>query len=246
MHRLRTISANSLGRRRILFVSPFLPFPPESGARQRTYFLWKALSEIAPVDVVLCDSLESKNSITADAIPASISFLGRFAWRSKGQWLRRLFERSTLSLAVERLLHVAIPKHWDYEVDCRVNRGLLDVLGRSQYALVVGRYLKPIVKTGLVGQIPCLLDIDDVDFDIVAQQAQDITRSRWRRLLYSAHYSQIQAAFQKWLPKFDGLWVTKADDKRHPVTRNATILPNIPYNFPVSVPPLNAATSARL
>jgi glycosyltransferase involved in cell wall biosynthesis len=131
---------------------------------------------------------------------------------------------------------VAIPKHWDYEVDFRVNRSLSDVLGRNQYLLAVGRYLKPIVKTGIVGQMPCLLDADDIDFDILAQQAQDATHPRWRRLLNSRHSSQIKGAFHKWLPRFSGLWVTKPADTRHAVTRNAAILPNIPYHFPASAP----------
>ena len=145
---------------------------------------------------------------------------------------------------LERLLRVALPRHWDYEVDRRVNRNLSDVLGRNQYFLAVGRYLKPIVKTGLVGRMPCLLDIDDVDFDIFAQRAKDVTRPSWQRLLYSAQSSQIEAAFQKWLPQFNGLWVTKAGDTRHAVTRNAAILPNIPYNVPVVAPPLNGSRSA--
>jgi glycosyltransferase involved in cell wall biosynthesis len=118
------------------------------------------------------------------------------------------------------------------------------MLGRNQYFLAVGRYLKPIVKTGLVGRMPCLLDIDDVDFDIFEQLGQDITRPRWQRFLYSLHACQMKAAFQKWLPKFNGLWVTKPGDTRHVVTRNATILPNIPYNFPVIAPPLNDSRSA--
>jgi hypothetical protein len=96
--------------------------------------------------------------------------LGGFHGKSKGHSLYRLITRSTPNLTVERLLRVAPPRHWDYEVDRRLNQSLSDVLGRSQYFLAVGRYLKPIVKTGFVGRIPCLLDIDDVDFDIFAQR----------------------------------------------------------------------------
>jgi glycosyltransferase involved in cell wall biosynthesis len=239
------MNKNFLYHKRILLVSPLPPFPPESGANQRTYFLWKSLNEIAPVDVIqVCHDMAFKSSVTAVPMPASMNFLGRFPWSSKAQSPGRLFKESTLSLTVDRLLHVGLPKHWDYEVDCRVNRSLSDVLGRNRYFLAVGRYLKPIVKTGLVGRVPCLVDIDDVDFDILAQRAQDVTRSRWRRLLYSVHSSQIKTAFQKWLPQFNGLWVTKAGDTRHAFTRNAAILPNIPYHLPVSAPPLNGPRSS--
>ncbi|MBV9130288.1 MAG: glycosyltransferase family 4 protein [Verrucomicrobia bacterium] len=148
-------------------------------------------------------------------------------------------------MTIDRILHVTIPKHWDYEVDHRVNRGLLDVLRLTRYSLAVGRYLKPIVKTGIVGQLPCLLDVDDIGFEILAQQAQDPTRPRWRRLLNSAHSSQVKGAFQKWLPKFNGLWVTKTGDRRYPVTRNAAILPNIPYHIPAFTPQSNGSSSAN-
>ncbi len=237
------MSGNSLHQKRILLVSPYLPFPPESGARQRTYFLWKALSELAPVDVILCNDLLDR-SVTPASLPDSMNFLGRFRWKSQAHSLRRLFEKSTLDLAVDRLLHVTLRKDWDYVVDRRLEAKLSNVLDYNQYFLAVARYLKPIVKTGLVGRMHCLLDVDDLDFDIRAQQAQDETRPRWRRFLNSRHSIQIEAAFKKWVPKFNGLWVTKADDTRHEFTRNAAILPNIPYNVPVLTPPLDGSRSA--
>jgi len=234
------MSSNFSNHKRILLVSPSPPFPPENGANQRTYLLWKALSEIARVDVIHCDDITFESTVRAGSIPASLNFLGRFPWRSKGHSLYRRFTKTTPSLAVERLLRVAIPRHWDYEVDHRLNQTLSGVLGRNRYFLMVGRYLKPIVKTGLVGRTPCLVDIDDVDFDIFAQRARDLTRPCWQRILYSAQSSQIEAAFKKWLPRFSGLWVTKAGDTRYAVTKNAAILPNIPYNPPVSASPLDA------
>ena len=235
---------NSLHDKRILLVSPSPPYPPENGANQRTYLLWKALSEIAPVDVILCDDISFDSKVTAGPIPASLNFLGRFPWQSKGHSLYRLFTKSKPGLTAERLLRVAIPRHWDYDVDHRLNQTLSGVLGRNRYFLMIGRYLKPSVKTGLVGRIPCVLDIDDVDFDIFTQRARDLTRPRWQRYLYSTQSSQIEAAFQKWLPRFQGLWVVKASDARYEVTRNAAILPNIPYNAPVFAPQLNDSRSA--
>src|ERR1700730_6222281 len=131
-------SPDSPHQKRILLISPFLPFPPESGAKQRTYFLWKALSEIAPLDVILCTD-PYKPIAAVPSMPASLNLLGRFQWQPRGYSIHRLFEKSIFSLTIDRILHVAIPKHWDYEVDYRVKRGLLDVLRRNQYFLAVGR-----------------------------------------------------------------------------------------------------------
>ena len=243
-HPARMTKTNSLHNKRILLVSPFPPFPPDCGSYQRTHLLLKALSEIAPVDLILCHDLAFQIGVTGASIPSSMNFIGRFPWQSTAYSLCRILKKSTLSLAAERVLRVALPRNWDYGIDGRVSRSLSGVLARDKYLLAVGRYLKPIVKTGLVGRMPCLLDIDDVDFDLFAQRAQDITRPRWERLLYSAQSSQIKAAFQKWVPQFRGLWVTKAEDTQHVVTRNAAILPNIPYNLPTLLSPLNGSRSS--
>lgn len=240
----RATKINALCNKRILLVSPFPPFPPDCGAYQRTHLLLKSLSEIAPVDVILCHDLAFQGGVTGDSIPASMNFLGRFAWQSTAYSICRSLKKSTLSLTAERVLRVALPRNWDYDIDGQVSRSVSELLARNPYFLAVGRYLKPIVKTGLVGRIPSLLDVDDVDFDIFAQRAQDITRPRWQRLLYSAQSSQIKTAFQKWVPQFRGLWVTKAADTRHAATRNAAILPNIPYNLPTLAPPPNGSRSA--
>jgi polysaccharide biosynthesis protein PslH len=241
-HSQRTMSSNTSSQKRILLIAPAPPFPLENGTNQRTLLLWKALSEIATVDVILCDDSVNKRA-TAPTIPPYLNFLGRFPWRSKGHWLYRLFRKSTPSPTIERMLRAVLPRDWDYEVDNHVQQSLLEVLARNEYFLAVGRYLKPIVKTGLVGRMPCLLDIDDVDFDIFAQRAKDMTIPRWQRLLYSAQSSQVEAAFRKWLPKFKGLWVAKASDTRHAAARHAAILPNIPYNAPAATPPLNGSRS---
>jgi polysaccharide biosynthesis protein PslH len=244
-HHQKRMSTSSLRQKRILLIAPAPPFPLENGTNQRTLLLWKALSEIAPVDVILCDDLVNPRTDLTASAPASLNFLGRFPWRSKGHWLYRLFRKSTPSPTLERLLRAALPRDWDYEVDRHVSRSLSGILGRNRYFLAVGRYLKPIVKTGLVGRMPCLLDIDDVDFDVFRQRAQDVTRPRWQRFLYSIQSSQVEAAFQKWLPRFNGLWVAKANDTRHAVARNAAVLPNIPYNAPLSMPPVNGSRSVN-
>ena len=243
-HSLRKMSTDTSSHKRILLIAPAPPFPLENGTNQRTLLMWKALSEIAPVDVILCDDLVNPRTNVTASVPASLNFLGRFPWQSKGHWLYRLFRKSTPSPTLERLLRAALPRDWDYEVDSGVKRSLSEVLARNEYFLAVGRYLKPIVKTGLVGRMPCLLDIDDVDFDIFAQRARDLALPRWQRFLYTVQSSQVEAAFQKWLPKFNGLWVAKPNDTRHAVARNAVLLPNIPYNAPAATPPLNGSRSA--
>ena len=94
-HQQCVMSANAFGQKRILLVSPYLPLPPESGARQRSYFFWKAVGEIAPVDVILCTDLLDRSAASA-ALPDSMNFLGRFPWKSPADSLLRLFEKSTL------------------------------------------------------------------------------------------------------------------------------------------------------
>jgi glycosyltransferase involved in cell wall biosynthesis len=243
--RLNRAHAHFANDKRILLVSPSLPLPLENGTNQRTLLLWQALSEVAPVDLILCDDPVNHSNTSADSMPPSMNFIGRFPWQPKGHLLYSLVKKSTPHPTVERVLRAALPRQWDYDVDRRVRREVSNALARRKYFLAVGRYLKPIVKTGLVGRMPCLLDIDDVDFDIFAQRAQDPANPLWERILYSAHSVQVRGAFQKWLPRFSGLWVAKADDTQYKVTRRASVLPNIPYNAPALTPPLAGSKSAN-
>jgi hypothetical protein len=65
-HHPIVMSPNPLPNKRILLVSPSPPFPQDNGAKQRTHLLWKALSEIAPVDVILCEDISFDSSVTAN------------------------------------------------------------------------------------------------------------------------------------------------------------------------------------
>src|ERR1700730_10206965 len=88
-HSLSAMSRKSASHKRILLIAPAPPFPLENGTNQRTLLMWKALSEIAPTDVILCDDLVN-NRVTAPSIPAHLNFLGRFPWQSEGHLLYRL------------------------------------------------------------------------------------------------------------------------------------------------------------
>jgi hypothetical protein len=82
------------------------PVPPESGANQRTFFLWKALSEIAPVDVVLCHEMAFESRAAELTMPGGVSLLGEFLWRSKQEPVRRLMNFTECALSVRHRLFV--------------------------------------------------------------------------------------------------------------------------------------------
>ena len=109
-HHPKRMSNTSLRNKRILLIAPAPPFPLENGTNQRTLLMWKALSEIAPADVILCDDLVNPRTNVTACVPASLNFLGRFPWRSKGHWLYRLFGKTTPSPTLERLLRAALPR----------------------------------------------------------------------------------------------------------------------------------------
>lgn len=212
-------------------ISKSPPFPPEFGANQRTYHFWKALEEIAPVDVILSrDPFSWLNDESPS--PTTFNLAGNFPWRGKAHWLYRFLKKPTPSPALERGLSLILPGSWDYRVDSDVARRVLALLSPGDHFLAVGRYLKPIVKTGLVGRFRCLLDIDDLDFDIFEHYSKDRMRPLWQRILYTIRALQIKMAFERWVPRFDGLWVCKASDAQYAFSRNASILPNIPCNVP--------------
>ena len=87
-HSQRTMSSNTPNQKRILLIAPAPPFPLENGTNQRTLLLWKALSEIAPVDVILCDDSGQQQS-NGSFHPG----LSEFPWK--------------VSVAVERALAIS-------------------------------------------------------------------------------------------------------------------------------------------
>jgi len=235
--------SESLGR--IVLVSPYPPFPPESGANQRTFFLWKALSEIAPVDVILCQEMGLRDGRLGVRLPANVNFLGRFFWQSKDEMAVELVKKVSSNRTVHRWCRAMVPKHLDYGVDERLKVHVTHALAPRTYFLAVGRYLKPIIKTGLIGKLPCMLDADDIDFEIADQMARDPARSLPRRVYYTVQSLERKAALQRWMPRFEGMWVTKLEDTKHRLTRNAAVLPNIPYHPVDLAEPMTKSTSTN-
>jgi glycosyltransferase involved in cell wall biosynthesis len=70
-----------------------------------------------------------------------------------------------------------------------------------------------------------------------------LAQTRLRRCFYTAQSWQIRAAVRKWVPRFDGIWVTKREDTKYRFTRDASVLRNIPYNTLRQTSPLEVSKS---
>ena len=106
-------------------------------------------------------------------------------------------------------------------------------MAERHYDVVVGRYLRPTIKSGVVGSGPPLvLDVDDLDTQVFLSRLNVPGRPAWERFINRWHYRQIQKIVPGELRKFDLVWVTNDDEEgageELKDVASKAYLPNIP------------------
>jgi glycosyltransferase involved in cell wall biosynthesis len=131
---------------------------------------------------------------------------------------------------VDRLARALGDQTIVYRPDPKVAQVVREAMQRNHYDVIVGRYLYPVAMAGLLnqGQVPVLVDLDDVDH-VVARGNTDRSTPWVRRFVYSIHRPQIERAVPPLLNAASHLWVSAVDDVPYLGSSNYSVLPNIPY-----------------
>lgn len=217
-------------RPKFLLVSPTYACRPVTGAGQRTSLIFNTLKTLGSVDVLLVGDVKYEKFITffpgVNALhiakPGERSELG--IWR----FLR--------PLSPERIDAIAIrlgAKKFMYEPDKNVQQVLEKLQNATDYDLVVGRYLRPTVRSGALHskKAPVVLDIDDRD-DVVYKSRLNLPGlNPIQRLFFQSYFQQTQAVTAELLPHCDHVWLTSDADAQEIVHPSKSILPNIPYTL---------------
>lgn len=220
---------------RILFVSKSTPYPAASGTNQRTELIYRALSSIADVDLILTCDPEKQPRGALDYLRQNYGLLDcvRPAPRSsKGGWTALAAIHSELA---ERAAHHLGAKHVHYAVDRRVNQVFEQALNNTSYDLVVSRYLHPAAISGALDSAPVLVDVDDIDYEVWRWRCESERTPRWQRPIARAHYKSLRKLVPTLLSRARGAWVTNPADldrlREHSSLQNhpISILPNIPF-----------------
>lgn len=215
---------------RILYVSHNPPVPLHNGGAQRTHLIHRALRELGGVDLVVVstDPVTNREELTCDWNLAADFVWTRPGDRAPFRWFLRFKPEF-----VHRLAGTLLPRAWDYHPDPVIESQVRALVAKRRYDVVVGRYLRPTMKSGAVGSVPlCVLDVDDLDTQVFLSRLNVPGRPAWERAINRWHYRQLQRIVPEHLKKFDLVWVTNEDegnagDELRAVP-NKAYLPNIP------------------
>ena len=238
---------------RILYVSHNPPVPLHNGGAQRTHLIHRALRAIGEVDLVIVstDPVTNREELRRDW-----GLAGDFLWTRPGhrapfRWFLKLKPE-----LVHRVAQTLTPRAWDYYPDPAIEGRVRALVAERRYDVVVGRYLRPTMKSGAVGSGPlCVLDVDDLDTQVFLSRLNVPGRPQWEQAVNRWHYRQLKKVVPEHLRKFDLVWVTNEEEgnagEELRAVPNKAYLPNIPVQVadePVNVdaplpalPPADAA-----
>jgi len=146
--------------------------------------------------------------------------------------------------ALDRLRTAFNRWHTRYLPDANIQAWLALRMSEHPYDLLVGRYLRPTVRSGALSHSPVVVDVDDLDAQTYLSMTgiPGVQSSELRKRVRRA--KALDRATRNWLPRASHLWVTNEHDRRTVGPDRATILPNIPLSPPAEPsPPKREATA---
>jgi glycosyltransferase involved in cell wall biosynthesis len=235
---------------RILYLSPNPPVPSNTGGAQRSNLIYRALRSMGEVDLVVNatwpiyhqEELRRDFGLVADFVCERPGHLRPFRW-----FLKR---KPNL---VHRVAQTVMPRSMEYRPDRKIAAQIRRLIAERHYDVIVGRYLLPTLKAGVVGTGPALvLDVDDLDTQSLLSKLDVPGRHRWKRWIIRNQYKQLKKVVPAHLRSFDLVWITNEDERSAGEEIKAlarkVYLPNIPFqsaerpsNLSLA-PPLCAAT----
>jgi glycosyltransferase involved in cell wall biosynthesis len=203
---------------RILFVSPNLPNPNNSGGAQRTKLIMTQLQKMGTVDSVflptchppaeiLRKNVENQGKIIIEASDAIRNYHSGFL-------LNKCYRGLQHYLLAERHKWIPYPP-------------LIKKLGNIEhYDLVICRYLSSACILDAFRHPNLIIDVDDYDPDRLSMRLKHA--SALKSMTLKRCLKTSSAAHRELLQKAAHCWVSNPKDRKHKGLSEATILPNIP------------------
>lgn len=230
-------SAEPAETQNVLLVVPITTCTLDSGAGQRTHHLYRALAESYSVDILLvpqagAHSMESVYPglfrqiypLARDIFlgPSEVSRAGRPAFGAKLLTIR------------DRVWALIKPRAFEYRAPQPSIDFCAQLMQAKPYAFIVGRYLLPTIRSGVLAPataraIPSMVDIDDRDEKVLESRLKAPTCAWWLRPLLTWHLSQTRRIVHRLRPQFEHLWLAGDEDLAEVDHRSKSVLANIPY-----------------
>jgi glycosyltransferase involved in cell wall biosynthesis len=212
-------------------VAPIWACARNTGGGQRTFHLYKALTEFCSVDVLLVSQPEFGNlealypNLHRELFPAAQDIhLHRSANAAhpKAAAARRLLRRATKALR---------PPQQTYAPSPTALRHLDELLARTRYDAIVGRYLLETSQSGVLTQatVPVLLDVDDRDDKVLETRLRAGTTPPWHKPWLAWRLAQTRPVIERLVQRCAHLWLASEADGLEVEHPSRSVLPNVPY-----------------
>src|SRR5271166_1222859 len=226
---------------RILLITAFLPWPVKRhGGAQRTRLMLEALRRLGKVELMqmLPAGWEQSAEQTVEEHLGDLQVAARIESappRPAGSW-RHL---ARIGGPAGRLGKLLSGMRSEYTPDANALSWLKDQISNKRYDLIVCRNLRPAMLAG-AGHcfgIPRILDLDDIDWHILANQIRWEPWPGWKgRVAATLAVRQIRGLVRTLARRFNGIWVTNEEDRAEVALRGVRVLPNIPFRPPGGPP----------
>lgn len=231
----------------VLLISHVLPTPADSGGRQRTDQLCRAIQRVARLHTLF---LSDASAHTPEILHRLRERYGMQAMLPAPRRAERVLA-SRLGQAMPSPLAKALPLLLspapDYAMNPTVAHTTAMLVKRLGIDVIVGRYLRGVCVADAFAHCPVVVDLDDADDQVYLSHASSGHHVRLVRWLFQNQSRRTWQAMKNPLAQSAHIWVSHPGDGKRLVElagRNrhtVSDLPNIPYRVPacVSAAPAN-------
>lgn len=211
-----------------LYIAPGFGMDVKTGGGQRTRLVFEALNSFSDVDVMPVGSHADPFHWTV--FPEASNIVdGRFGRKQLFGLMPMIAKRNRF--AAQKIGRLITSRREHFSAD-DVSRATMAKVDLSRYDLIVGRYLEPISKMGVLEMArdaPVLVDIDDRDDNKMRNMATNRSASLPKRFYARRLHRQLVDIFAEKIALVDHLWLASSDDLEGIVHPSMSVLPNIPF-----------------
>ena len=197
---------------KILFVTENMPVPPIAGSSQRTAILLRNLADFAEVDIFLLRSRQEKEFL-----------------RQSGYTVAGNYDINSNKSFFNNILRVIFPLR-DYSSDPELVDTLRQVFTEGHYDLLIGRYVRPSLRSGLSSIGPAIIDVDDIDISALKNRLVSEHTSLFLKIILKYRLWVLEKNFTSLLKLYKCLFLASEQDLPLIMHGNKHVVPNISYN----------------
>ena len=213
---------------RTLYIAPGFGMDIRTGGGQRTRLMFEALNSFSDVDVMPVGS--HADPFHRTVFPEAANIVDGQFGRKKLFGLMPAIARRNRFVA-QKISRLITSRREHFTAD-EVSRATMAKVDLGAYDLIIGRYLEPTSKMGVLEMAtdaPVLVDIDDRDDNKMRNMAENRSASLPKRLYARRLHRQLIDIFAEKIALADHLWLASTDDLEGIDHRSKTVLPNIPF-----------------